>query len=404
MTDTIEVHIGTNSETHLVGICRYIAKRTSQSSLFQYEGEWLDRPDAFAIDPVNLPLQPSPFHHTSSKSALPCVLRDTAPDRWGQKLIQRAFLKADQDRSLNEMDYLLGISDAARVGALRYRVPGTTTFDHDEDHRTVPPLITLPMLLNAADAVHADTETAEDLRLLLNEGSPLGGARPKASVQDGEALSIAKFPKEGDPRSIIHGEILALTLAAKAGMNVAQCRLVKATGRPVALITRFDRDGERRIPFASAMTLLGLEDGDEAAYTDIAANIIRPYSSAMTKDLHELWRRIVFSVLISNFDDHLRNHAFLYDGNGLWRLSPAYDLNPVPKHEGTGDLKTWISEGGPKADLELALEAAAEFALTDAKARAIIDEVTAVVRTWRDTARDIGMCPADIKAKVLRCG
>ena len=221
----------------------------------------------------------------------------------------------------------------------------------------------MPALINAADAVHTNTETAEDLKLLLNEGSPLGGARPKSAVEDKDgSLAIAKFPKPDDDRSIPHGEVLAMTLARQVGLTVADARLLDVVGRPVALIRRFDRVRNQRIPFLSAMSLLGLNDGDEGTYTDIA-EIIRMYSSSPTQDLNELWKRVVFNVLIGNLDDHLRNHGFLYDRNSRWRLSPAYDLNPVPLAEKARELTTWISEQGPEADLDLAREAAPFFAL-----------------------------------------
>ena len=396
MTDTIEIYIDHGGTTHLVGRCRYVAKRNSQSSVFAYAEEWLDTPDAFALDPANLPLDGGQIYTTSDKSALPGALRDTAPDRWGQQLIRRAFRKSGENRTLSEIDYLLAITDQTRIGALRFKREGEDAFDHDIGRYRVPPLTQLPALINAADAVQTNTETAEDLKLLLNEGSPLGGARPKSAVMDNDGtLAIAKFPKPDDVRSITHGEVLAMTLAAKAGINAAQARLQDVAGRPVALITRFDRHEGKRIPFLSAMSLLGLNDGDEAAYTDIA-HCIRMYSSEPTKDLHELWRRIVFGVSIGNLDDHLRNHGFLYDREDKWRLSPAYDLNPVPSQEKVRELTTWISEEGPDADMNIARRAAPFFALKDDQAEAIIAEVSAALKGWQNTARQLRMSAADI--------
>ena len=397
MTDTIEIYINHAGEAHLVGRCRYVAKRHGQrSSVFEYADEWLANPDAFALDPANLPLDGGQIYTTSDKSALPGALRDTAPDRWGQQLIKRAFRKAGGERTLSEIDYLLAITDQTRIGALCYKRDNEDSFDHDTGHYPVPPLIRLPVLINATDAVQANTETAEDLKLLLNEGSPLGGARPKSAVMDCDGtLAIAKFPKADDDRSITHGEVLAMTLAVKAGLNVAPARLQDVAGRSVALITRFDRQGEQRIPFLSAMSLLGLNDGDEATYTDIA-ECIRMYSSEPTADLHELWRRIIFDVLIGNLDDHLRNHGFLYDKDDKWRLSPAYDLNPVPLEEKARELTTWISEEGPDADLDIARRAAPYFALKGDQAEAIISEVSAALKGWQNTARQLRMSAADI--------
>tara|TARA_R110001592_G_scaffold254129_2_gene517445 strand:+ start:13796 stop:15016 length:1221 start_codon:yes stop_codon:yes gene_type:complete len=396
MTDTLEIYLDQAGKPTLVGRCRYVAKRRGQSSVFEYADEWRDNPQAFALDPANLPLGGGPVYTTSDTSALPGALRDTAPDRWGQQLIKRAFRKAGEARALSEIDYLLAITDQTRIGALRYKRENEDSFDHDIGPYRVPPLIRLPALMNAADAVQTNTETADDLKLLLNEGSPLGGARPKSSVIDNDGtLSIAKFPKPDDDRSIPHGEVLAMTLAGRAGLNVSAARLEDVAGRAVALITRFDRRGDQRIPFLSAMSLLGLNDGDEATYTDIA-ECIRMYSSEPVADLHELWRRVVFGVLIGNLDDHLRNHGFLYDRAGQWRLSPAYDLNPVPEMEKARELATWISEEGPDADLDIARRAAPYFALKDHQAEAIITQVSAALKGWQNTARQQGMSAADI--------
>lgn len=396
MTDTVEIYTDQDDETLLVGRCRYVAKRRGQSSVFEYADEWIDHPNAYALDPANLPLLRQPFYTNSANSALPGALRDTAPDRWGQQLIKRAFRKSGDDRTLSEIDYLLAITDRTRIGALRYKREGEDTFDHNLGQYRVPPLIQLPALVDAANAVQSNTETAEDLKLLLNEGSPLGGARPKSAVADNDGtLAIAKFPKPDDDRSIPHGEVLAMALAKKAGINAAAARIVDVTGRPVALITRFDRHEGRRIPFLSAMSLLGLNDGDEATYTDIAV-AIRRYSSAPTEDLHELWRRIVFSVLIGNLDDHLRNHGFLYDHDNQWRLSPAYDLNPVPSAEKVRELTTWISEEGPEADLDLARRAARYFKLQDDHADTIVNDVTNRLKGWQNTARQLGMSATDV--------
>ncbi|WP_169566774.1 type II toxin-antitoxin system HipA family toxin [Sneathiella limimaris] len=396
MTDSIEVYIDHAGETHRVGICRYVAKGRRQSSVFEYDENWLSKPDAFAIDPANLPLDQQQIYTNSEKSGLPGALRDTAPDRWGQQLIKRAFRKSGEMRTLSEIDFLLAINDFTRIGALRYKREGEESFDHDIGNYRVPPLIQLPALINAVDAVANNTETAEDLKLLLNEGSPLGGARPKSAVMDKDGtLAIAKFPKPDDDRSIPHGEVLAMTLAKKAGINVADARLQDVAGRPVCLITRFDRKEGQRVPFLSAMSLLGMNDGDEATYTDIA-ECIRMYSSAPTEDLHELWRRIVFNVMIGNLDDHLRNHGFLYDHDNKWRLSPAYDLNPVPIEEKARELTTWISEEGPEADLDIARRTAPYFALKQDRAEEIIEEVTTALNEWQNLARQLGMSAADI--------
>jgi len=397
MTETVEVHIDLEGRTRLVGLCRYITKPTGTASVFEYDTAWLEDPAAFAIDPEQLSLQPGPIARRGRNSALPGAIRDTAPDRWGQQLIRRAHQKAGMARALSEIDYLLGLNDATRIGALRYRRAGEAEFDHQVGAYRVPPLIRLPALLQAADAIHRRSESADELRLLLHEGSPLGGARPKSAIEDRDgSLAIAKFPKPDDDRSIPHGEVLAMTLARAAGLEVAPSRLVDVAGRPVSVVSRFDREGATRIPFISAMTMLGLDDGEVATYTDIA-EVIRKHAAEPLRDLRELFCRMVFSVLISNLDDHLRNHAFLYAGQGRWRLAPAYDLNPVPAFEKARELTTWISEAGPEASLDHAQSVANYFGLKPEEAREIVEAQRGVVRQWRKTAKQLAMSAADIE-------
>lgn len=384
--------------TRPIGTCRYIPKRGSSGrSLFEYDASWINDSAAFAIDPATLPLQLGPFASGHEQSAFPGAIRDSAPDRWGRLLIRRALRKSGESRPLTEVDYLLAINDYTRVGALRFRRLGELEFSENVGGRKVPPLVRLPALLNAADAVHGSEETTDDLRLLLNEGSPLGGARPKSVVQDAQGqLAIAKFPKPDDDRSIAHGEVLALTLARQAGVDAAEARVESVAGRSVSLIQRFDRNGTTRIPFISAMTLLNARDGEEAAYTDIA-DAIRTHGARPIEDLHQLWRRVVLSILIGNLDDHLRNHGFLHVAEG-WVLSPAYDLNPVPLEEKVRELTTWISDEGPEADTELAMDACEFFALKRDEARGILEEVASVVRDWRHVAQGLGMTRTDQRA------
>ncbi len=396
MNEVIEVHVQFGGTTHLAGHLRYIGKAHRNSSLFEYTDSWLSYREAFALDPANLQLTTRQHYWTSEKTALPGAIRDCVPDRWGRKLVRRAFHKMGHNRSLSELDYLLAINDYTRVGALRFMRNGESDFISNIGRRTVPPLKSVHALFNAAMAIQANTETTDDLRLLLNEGSPLGGTRPKSAAIDSEgSLLIAKFPKPDDDYSIPHGEILALMLADKAGINAAKGNLQMVGDLPVALIQRFDRACEERIPFLSAMSLLGLQDGDNATYTDIA-ECIRMYSISPINDLHELWRRIVFGVMISNLDDHLRNHGFLYAGNNQWRLSPAFDLNPMPRYKKARELTTWISEEGPDADLELAYRAAPYFALKPDTAKSIVAEVALAVKNWRELSLRLGISKADM--------
>jgi serine/threonine-protein kinase HipA len=296
----------------------------------------------------------------------------------------------------HELDYVLALDDASRIGALRFRADPDGPFLGASSGK-LPPLVQLSALLNASDAVHGDRESAVDLRFLLGVGSPLGGARPKSAVMlPGGQLAIAKFPKPDDTMDIAAGEILAMTLAGKAGIRVAGHRLVEVVGRNVALIERFDRRDGHRIPFLSASSLLALPKDDPGAYT-LLADAIRQFGDQVEEDLHQLWRRLVFSLLASNYDDHLRNHAFLMMRPGRWSLSPAYDLNPVPEIDRSRTPKTPISEYPGEPSVAGALEAASRFALSGEAAKVILREVVGAVSCWRETGKELG-----IKASTLR--
>jgi serine/threonine-protein kinase HipA len=316
-------------------------------------------------------------------------MQDCGPDRWGRVLIERAVRKQVLERKpYQDIDYVLALDDVARVGALRFRVDSAGPF-LAESQGKLPPLIALAPLLRATEAIHGATETAADLRFLLGAGSPLGGARPKSAVRlaDGR-LAIAKFPSPGDVRDIAAGEILALTLAREAGITVAGHRLVAVGGRGVSVITRFDRVGTERIPFLSAHSLLGLARDDPGAYTRVADGI-RQFGDEIAADLRELWRRLVFSLMASNYDDHLRNHGFLMLRPGRWALSPAYDLNPVPEIDRTRTPKTPIAETGGEPSLDAALSAAARFGLKTAEAKRIVRDVFSAVSSWRQTGKKL---------------
>jgi serine/threonine-protein kinase HipA len=379
----LEVHIDWRSKTHRVGTL-YVAER-SQAVTFEYASEWLRREDAFAIDPTSLPLRSGAYHG----SALFGAIRDCGPDRWGRLLIERAVRKhVLTQRPYREMDYVLALDDAVRIGALRFRLDAGSPFLAPTVGK-LPPLVRLSALLRATDAIHGETETAQDLRFLLGAGSPLGGARPKAAVilPDGR-LAMAKFPKPDDTRDIAAGEILALTLAAHAGISVPDHRLVKVNGHGVAVIARFDREDNRRIPFISALTLLGIPQDDPGSYT-LLADGIRRFGHDVPGELRELWRRLVFSLLASNHDDHLRNHGFLMREPGRWALSPAYDINPVPEMDRVRINKTAIAEDRQEPSIAGALAAAPRFGLRDAEALDILREVFAAVLGWRKTAHQL---------------
>ncbi len=228
---------------------------------------------------------------------------------------------------------MLALDDSTRLGALRFRADASGPF-LAVTSGALPPLLRLGDLLHAAEAIHGEKETEQDLRFLLGAGSPLGGARPKSAVSlADQRLAIAKFPKPDDTRDIAAGEILALTLAGQAGIETAGHQLVSVGERSVAVITRFDRSEGHRIPFISGATLLGLPPGEPGAYTQLA-DAIRQFGDNVTGDLKELWRRLVFSLLASNYDDHLHNHGFLMRQAGRWALSPASTSIPCLKLTG----------------------------------------------------------------------
>jgi serine/threonine-protein kinase HipA len=242
-----------------------------------------------------------------------------------------------------------------------------------------------------------DCESDADLRLLLAPGSSLGGARPKASVRDGGGcLSIAKFPQDGDEVSTVLWEAVALTLAENSNIRVSQWWLETVAKKPVLLLRRFDRDGEKRIPFLSAMSMLGAKDNEQRSYLELA-DILRQFGAAPKVDMHSLWRRMVFNILISNTDDHLRNHAFLYEGQVGWRLSPAYDLNPMPVDIKPRILSTAIDLDSGVASLELAFSVANYFQLSKKEAVKVAAEVGAAVSNWREVALKVGLKSAEIE-------
>lgn len=380
---SIEVHIDWQGATHLAG--RLHTAERSSAVTFEYAREWLARDDSFPLDPTGLPLGPSPIH----RAALFGAMQDCGPDRWGRILIERAVRKQVLDRKpYREIDYGLALDDTARIGALRFRASPDGPFLAATAGK-LPPIVSLAALLRAADAIHRETETAADLRFLLGAGSPLGGARPKSAVTlDDGRLAMAKFPQPDDVRDIAAGEVLALHLAKQAGINVAESQLISVGGRSISVITRFDREDGRRLPFLSANSLLGLPLGEAGAYT-ILADGIRQFGDDVSGDLRELWRRLVFSLLASNYDDHLRNHGFIMRKPGKWSLSPAYDLNPVPEIERAQVPKTSISEDHADSSIEAALDAAPRFGLKLAAAKAIVREVHAVVADWRKTAQKL---------------
>ena len=268
----------------------------------------------------------------------------------------------------------------------------------EEGRRTTPPLIEIEQILTASRAVETNTETAADLAYLRGRGTSLGGLRPKCSVLDEDGrLAIGKFPSVADERAVTKGEVLAMRLARRAGINAAPARLIDSAGTPVALIQRFDRPaGGGRLMYISAATMLGAEPGDhgEHAYTELV-DALRQNGAVPITDIEELWRRIAFSILITNVDDHLLNHGFLHVERGQWRLAPAFDINPFP--ERLRELKTWVSEDtGPEASIDALMSVLPYFRIAKEQALAILAEVESAVSEWRAEGARIGMSSAEL--------
>ncbi len=309
------------------------ARRGVEAISFEYHSIWLEDAARFSLEPA-LTLSRGVFAAANSAPVFGSI-GDSAPDTWGRRLMQRAERRrAEQEhravRTLQELDYLLGVSDVSRLGALRFRNSGEEIFQSPTSVG-VPGLVDLGRLLQVTDRILRNEETDEDMQVIFAPGSSLGGARPKASVIDQQGhLSIAKFPKETDDYSIELWESVALILAERAGIRAPHHELIRVAGRPVMLSRRFDRAPGTRVPFLSGLSVLGLMDGERGSYPELV-DVLTLHGAQASADVRELYRRMMFNVLISNVDDHLRNHGFLWTGPKGWTLSPVYDLNPTPR-------------------------------------------------------------------------
>ena len=387
-----EVHIDLEGRTQQVGLARSNRVRGKETIHFEYAAGWLDEPEHFSLEPA-LALTRGLFAPPSEQAVFGSI-GDSAPDTWGRRLMQRRERRLAKHegravRTLAESEYLLGVADQSRLGALRFRWVGGEAFQTPV-RAGVPALIKLGRLLQITERILRDEETDEDLQLIFAPGSSLGGARPKASVIDQHGhLSIAKFPKEADDYSMETWEEVALRLARRAGIATPHHELVQVAGKAVLLSRRFDRAWNIRIPFLSAMAMMSAKDGEHSSYPEIVD--ARTQHGAQAKsDAQALYLRVVFNVLISNVDDHLRNHGFLWQGKKGWALSPAYDLNPVPTDIKARVLTTNIDLNEGTCSIDLLEGAAGYFGLSLAEARNIIKGVAVVTATWRETAKQAG--------------
>jgi serine/threonine-protein kinase HipA len=388
-----------------MGILRSEIVKGHEVFSFDYDSAWLKSGYAQELDP-DLKLFTGPQYVHDEKPNFGLFL-DSSPDRWGRMLMERreAIISRNTQQArkrLTESDFLLGVADVSRMGALRFKLNESADFLAAQHDIGIPPFTSIRALEQASLRVEEDNfihdEDAQKwLTMLLVPGSSLGGARPKASVLDAEGqLWIAKFPSRNDNKDSGAWELLVNSLAYELGINVAVCTAgIYGQKQHTFLTKRFDRTtDQKRIHFASALSLLGYKDGyshkDGGSYLEIV-ELIERFGSQTNADIRELWKRIVFSVAISNTDDHLRNHGFLLTKNG-WKLSPAYDINPVEKASG---LSLNISENDNSLDFDLCLSVIDYFRWQPEEAKAFIHQTKKTVSQWKKRASSLNISPTE---------
>lgn len=389
MSDRLYVAVEIAGKTIEAGVAFVERHRNSTSTTFRYDDDYLANPSAYALDP-GLSL----FEGTHAVPGLPGAFQDCAPDRWGRDLVAKriraeALKEGRAAPSVGELDYLLGVSDLTRQGALRFRLERGGAYLNPDP--SVPKLVELPRLLRAADVVAKDDgDDMAAIKLLLEAGSgSLGGARPKASVRSDDGILIAKFPHHNDEWDVMAWEKTALDLASRAGIDVPRSELVSVGNRRVLLLKRFDRlPLQERVGYISAMTLVGGSDGGDHDYQDLV-EYLPEHGSRVKSDLAQLWRRVAFSVAIHNTDDHLRNHGFLHKASG-WQLSPVFDVNPNPS---MGELRATTIAGAQTTSDELdgLMALAGGCGLEPADARGVLSEVLSATADWRQVAMKNGI-------------
>jgi serine/threonine-protein kinase HipA len=391
MSEAIHVDLDLPDGALNVGTAFISVRRRTASTTFTYSSAYLARPGAYALDP-GLPLE-SGAHHVQG---LPGAFADSAPDRWGRRIIAKRFrqLAREAERTVSEpteRDYLLEVSDLTRQGALRFR---RDTGPHLHPETRVPKLVALPALLNAAHAIDSDKDPTDALKILLDAGTgSLGGARPKASVMDGDKLAIAKFPHQSDEWSVIAWEAATLQMAKAAKVHVPDFRLERVGSSPVLLLDRFDRQGNTRFGYVSGMTMLQENDGSNSDYLDLL-DVIAESSNDAKADREELFRRVAFNLMVNNTDDHMRNHGFLR-GKAGWRLSPAFDVNPNP--DVAAAHQTSFGGADIRDDASGALMEAAGYFLSSPKQRdLVVGEILVAVKGWRKAALANGVEERDL--------
>lgn len=384
-------------EPKKIGILYVDIIRGIEHYSFEYDQDWLKESKfSFCLDPDISMFSGRQY----TEKNIFGMFADASPDRWGRILMKRReAIKARRERrkpnKMYDSDFLLGVYDQTRVGALRFKVDVNGPFLSDDTETAVPPWATLRSLEEASRQFEKDDNYLNDkwLKQLLKPGSSLGGARPKVTVEDEQGnLWIAKFPSKNDEYDVGAWEKVVHDLAKLCGLNVPESKVEKfSKDGSTFLVKRFDRDGEKRIHFASAMTTLGKNDGassdDGSSYIDIV-DFIKAYGSSPKDDLIELFKRIIFSMSVSNTDDHLRNHGFILNDKG-WKLSPLYDVNPVPY----GDvLSLNVDSYDNSISIDLAISSACFYDITKYDAEVYADEILTIVKNnWEQLAKKYGI-------------
>lgn len=387
----------------LIGQLAYSESSRGGVFSFAYDKAFLRSPYCLQIDPLLTLHAGELFNDDADRNFR--VFLDSSPDRWGRILMQRRAAIENrkgirQSNRLTELDYLIGVHDSYRKGGIRFKKAGSPDFIDNNTEFAAPPMASLRELEYAAMQIEKDDNIDSDeyyrwLKMLISPGSSLGGARPKACVTDKQNhLWIAKFPNRNDTDDVGAWEMVCYELALAAGVEMFPSEIRKfSTQHHTFLTKRFDRMGDKRLHFSSAMTQLQYYDGEHsqgASYLEIAEFLSN--QGAQTKaDLAQLWRRIVFNIAVSNTDDHLRNHGFLLTDKG-WKLSPAYDLNPIVGKQG---LHLNITDTDNALDYQLAFAVKEFFRLTQAGATQIYDEVVSAVEQWQQVAWRLGISRAE---------
>jgi len=390
------------SEPKLIGIMAAHQGKARKTFSFSYDKKWLETEKPFLFDPdINwnkgqqFPIGKSNFG----------IFNDAMPDTWGRTLMKRreAQIAKKEKRvvkNLHDLDFLLGVNDESRMGALRFKLQEAGPFLNNDSIHPTPPWSSVRELQHGISLIQSDKDNKEVrkwLSILLAPGSSLGGARPKANIIDEKGnLWIAKFPSKEDTIDKAAWEFLAYKLAIKAGVEMTECKIEKISGKHHTFFTkRFDRLKNKRIHFASAMTMTGNNEDtikeNHPSYLDIA-EFIQFNESNNKKELQQLWRRMVFNIAISNTDDHLRNHGFILHKNG-WQLSPAYDINPSIDKDG---LSLNIDSNNNALDFDLAKSVGEYFQLKEKQMEDIIKEIKGVVKNWKVEATKIGIPKSEI--------